>query len=202
MAHFPKPLERLIEAFLVLPGIGRRTAQRFAFSLLEGNHERARELASALEQLHQGLLVCARCGQYSERSPCALCADTTRTAAELCIVAESRDIFPLEQTGLFRGLYFVLGGLINPLEGLEPERLRLEALVARLREGGVSEVILALNPDVEGDTTALYLARRLKPFAVKLTRLARGLPTGAHLEYADEATLKSALLNRRAVNAG
>jgi len=199
MTRYPEPLRRLMDAFLILPGIGRRTAERFAFSLLEGIPERTQQLSDALLGLHQQLILCGRCGQYSEKNPCLMCADTARNHQELYVVAASRDIFPLEQTGLCRGYYYVLGRLLNPLEGLHPEHLRTASLLARLKEGQVHEVILALNPNVEGDATALYLAHLLNPLNLKITRLARGLPTGARLEYADEATLKSAFLNRDAV---
>lgn len=197
MTNYPAPLRRLIEAFLVLPGIGRRTAERFAFSLMQGAPSEASELATAINEIHRTLTTCEWCGQFSESARCNICSDSRRDQQLLCVVADSRDIVPMEQTGQYRGLYYVLGGLLDPIEGITPERLRFESLKTRLQQG-VTEVILALNATLDGDTTASYIAKILKP-TVRVTRLGRGLPTGSRLEYADEATLTSALSNRQEV---
>ena len=200
MALYPRALSRLISAFLVLPGIGRRTAERFAFAMLEGSAEAPKELAEALSQIRESVERCERCGQFSETSPCALCNDRQRDDTQLCVVADSRNISSIEQTGIYRGRYFVLGGTLNPLEGVHLEQLKVPELVSRVKSGSTKEVILALNANVEGDATALYLAKQLKNYHVKVTRLARGLPTGSRLEYADEATLSSAFSGRRDVS--
>jgi recombination protein RecR len=184
---------------MILPNIGRKTAERFAFSLLQNNPEASVELASAITELRQHILVCAECGQYSERTPCSICADSKRSQSELCVVADGRDIFSLEQTNLYQGRYFVLGGLINPTEGVGLNQLRIKQLQTKLQADGIGEIILALNTNMEGDATALYLSRLLKPLGIKITRLARGLPTGSRLEYADEVTLQNAFANRREV---
>ncbi|OGL87429.1 recombination protein RecR [Candidatus Uhrbacteria bacterium RIFCSPLOWO2_02_FULL_48_12] len=199
MPHYPEPLRRLIEAFMVLPGIGRKTAERFAFSLLQGKAEAASDLASAITELREHIMVCQECGQFSERALCSICSDGKRNKSELCVVADGRDIFPLEQTGLYHGRYFVLGGLINPIEGIHATQLRIKELQTKLKTNDVKELILALNANLEGDATGLYLIKLLKPLSLKITRLARGLPTGSRLEYADEATLQSAFANRREV---
>lgn len=199
MSRYPEPLRLAIDALMVLPGIGRRTAERFAFSLLQGKPEIIKSLAESLLNLRQHITTCEQCGQFSESKTCAICADNKRNRNELCVVAEGRDIFPIEQTKLYHGHYFVLGGLVNPIEGTPAERLRLKELSYRIKSNGISEIILALNNNLEGDTTALYLTKLLKPTKIIITRLARGLPTGARLEYADEATLESAFVNRKEV---
>lgn len=199
MPSYPEPISQLIEALLILPGIGRKTAERFAFSLLQQGTDATRRLATALDTLHRQVVPCGQCGQFSIATLCDVCADTTRDRSLLCVVAESRDITSLEHTGRFRGYYFVLGGLLNPLEGISPERLRFAALEERLRAGAVREVILALDANVEGDATALYLTKLVKPHGVAVSRLARGLGAGARLEYVDEATLATALAARQEV---
>lgn len=196
MKH-PEPIRRLIDAFLVLPGIGRRTAERFAYSLMQGRRDQAATLATAIGDLHRELTTCARCGQFSEISPCAICANPERDQTLLCIVADSRNIVPIEQTGEYKGLYFTLGGTLNPVEGMTAGTLRIQELQERLREGLVREIILAFNVDATGEATTLFLKKTLAPFNLRLTRPARGLPTGSQLEYADEVTLGSALANRR-----
>ena len=196
MASTPRALKRLTAAFLSLPGIGRRTAERFAYAMLEGRPETAAELASALQELHASVSTCDRCGQFSETSPCAICNDSQREQNLLCIVADSRTVTTLEQSGGYRGQYFVLGGLLNPIDGVTPAHLRTDTLVQRVGQD-IEEVILALNATIEGDATALYLTTLLKPSHVRMTRLARGLPTGSRLEYADDATLMSAIKNRQ-----
>lgn len=200
MKHSPA-IDKLIQTFLVLPGIGRRTAERFAFSLLEGDPRAADNLASALVDARAAVKTCTRCGQFSEESLCLICKDARREQDQLCIVADSRTIPVMEQTNAYQGLYFVLGGLINPTEGSGPERLRFTALKARLDQRSLSEIILALDPTTQGDATALYIRDILKSYpTIKLSRLGRGLPTGARLEYADELTLADALSGRKTID--
>ena len=182
-----------------LPGVGRRAAERFAYSLLQSEANNSTELAEAIVDLRRRLSACQQCGQFSELKLCAICADASRLKNELCVVAEGRDIMAIEQTKHFHGIYLVLGGLIDPIGNIHPENLRLQALRDIIKSNGVAEVVLALNADIRGDATVLYLARLLKPLGVKVTRLARGLPIGSRLEYADEATLDSALLNRKEI---
>lgn len=200
MSNSLSSLAELIEALLILPGIGRRTAERFAYAFLEGSPAHAKRLATALNDLHNHVIVCQRCGQFANSDPCDICKDPKRNQNELIIVASGRDIKSFEQMKLSQGLYFALGGLLNPIEGITPERLRLRALFERLKEGEVKEVIIALNPIIEGDTTALYLVSQLKQFPVRISRLARGLSTGSRLDYADEMTLRSAYSNREKVS--
>lgn len=195
----PEPIRRLIDAFLILPGIGRRTAERFAFSLMQGRKEAAGELAGAIVQLHASITTCNVCGQFSEQSPCNICGDKSRDPSMLVVVSDSRNIFPIEHTNQYRGFYFVLGGVLDPIEGVNPSQLRLPELMARLKQETVKEIILAFNVDVSGDATTLYLKQLLKDIPVKITKLARGLPTGSQLEYADEITLGSALTGRREI---
>ena len=186
--------------FRSLPGVGPKTALRFVFALLKEPREKAERLAQMLINLHAHVKSCTECGSYAMKSPCAICLDGKRDSQALCIVAESRDIATLETTGEFRGYYFVLGGLLSPLEGATPDTLRIQTLLDRLAgHPEVKEVIFAFNPDLRGESTVLYLAKQLAQFPVTLTTLARGLPLGADLEYADEVTLADALKGRRAV---
>lgn len=197
MRH-PEPIRRLIEAFLILPGIGRRTAERFAYALLQTNPTDSAELTAAIAALMTSMTLCQRCGQPSESQTCALCSDTTRDATVLCLVSDGRYIPLLEATGKYRGYYFSLGGHVNPLDGVDHARLRMQALVDRLKSNPTKELVLALSQDTNGDATALFVKRTLmeNEISIRITRLARGLSTGAQLEYADEATLSSALVGR------
>ncbi len=196
MKH-PEPIRRAIEAFLILPGIGRRTAERFAYALMQARPESVNELANAAKDLRSSITTCAICGQWSETTPCSICGDTRRDQSTLVIVSDSRNIIPIEQTSQYHGLYFVLGGLIDPIEGVNITNLRFDQLIARVSAGVVKEVILAFDVDVKGEATVLYTKRLLQSSPIKITRLARGLPTGSQLEYADEVTLASALAGRR-----
>jgi recombination protein RecR len=197
MAYYPQPVARLIDALQRLPGVGPKTAQRLTFFLLKRPAEEVGELADALAQLKARILHCSACFNVTEVDPCRICSDPARDARSLCIVEEPNDLLALERTGEFRGRYHVLLGALSPLDGIGPEDLKVRELLARLEQGGVEEVILATNPSVEGEATAIYLAKLLRPLGVRVTRIARGLPVGGDLEYADEVTLSKALEGRR-----
>ena len=199
-----EPVARLIEAFSRLPGIGPKTAQRLTFHLLRAPDTEARILAAALVDVRDKVVFCDRCFNISDAPLCPLCRDPGRDASRLCVVEEPLDVLALERTGEFRGLYHVLHGAISPIDGVGPERLKIRELLARAdeakRDGApLEEVILATNPTLEGEATAMYLAERLEGSVVLVTRIARGLPVGGDLEYADEVTLIRALQGRRAV---
>jgi recombination protein RecR len=193
----PKPVTRLIEAFAQLPGIGPKTASRLTFYLLRRPAEQAEALGEALRDLKQRIVFCSTCFNITEASPCAICQDEGRDRSIICVVEEPLDVLAIDRTGEYRGLYHVLHGAISPVEGIGPAELRIEELMARLKVQPVKEVLLATNPNLEGEATAMYLARILQPLGVRVTRLARGLPIGGDLEYADAVTLSRALEGRR-----
>jgi recombination protein RecR len=198
MSALPRPIHDAAAAFDGLPGVGPRAALRYAYWLAAQPKEAALSMARAFERLAVGLKKCEICGAWSDIEGCPICPDTRRDAALLCIVGTSQDIRVIEESGAFRGKYHVLGGLLDPIEGRTPETLNLTALYRRLEsDSTVKEIIIALDPDVSGDMTALYLIKQLARFPAKLTRLARGLQNGAQIEYADGATIADALLNRR-----
>jgi recombination protein RecR len=190
---------RLIEAFAKLPGIGPKTAQRLTFYLLRAPRDVSSELADALVQMKDSVIFCSSCFNITEFDPCAICADERRDRGLVCVVEEPLDVLALERTRGYRGLYHVLHGALSPIDGIGPDDLKIAPLLARVRGGAVHEVILATNPNVEGDTTAQYLNQVLRPLGVGVTRIARGLPVGGDLEYADEVTLAQAMENRRTV---
>jgi len=192
---------RLAEEFGRLPGIGRKTAERLTYHILKSSREDALRLATAIREVKEKVRACRECCNIAEEDLCAICADPRRDRSQLCVVEQPRDVLALEASGSYRGLYHVLMGHLNPLEGVEPEHLTIAALVERVRRGGVREVILATNPNLEGDATALFLTRELRPLGVRLTRLARGLPTGSSLEYASPNILADALSGRREIDA-
>ena len=194
-----QPVVRLIEAFAKLPGIGPKTAQRLTFYLLRVPREVASELAEALVQMKDSVIFCSSCFNITAHDPCEICADERRDRSLVCVVEEPLDVLALERTRGYRGLYHVLHGVLSPIEGVGPDDLKIAPLLARVQGGAVHEVILATNPNVEGDTTAQYLTHLMRPLGVSVTRIARGLPVGGDLEYADEVTLAQALENRRAV---
>jgi recombination protein RecR len=200
VAHYPEPVARLIEALQRLPGVGPKTAQRMTFFLLKRPIEEVRELADALVAVKERIVYCRTCFNVTDEDPCRVCADPARDGGMLCIVEEPNDLLAMERTGEFRGRYHVLLGALSPLDGVGPEDLKIRELLARLDAGGTTEVILATNPNVEGEATALYLAKLLRPLGVRITRLARGLPVGGDLEYADQVTLSKALEGRREVS--
>lgn len=206
---YPKSIQSLIDHFSKLPSVGPKTAERYVFYLLAQHPESLQAFAQAIAELKEKTTICRNCLAIAEADPCEICSDQKRDHAVLCLVADTRDLLALEATGQYRGAYFILGGTINTIEGVKPEQLNLKQLAARLKQNTVKEIILAFNPDLEGETTSLYLAKLLKPHkinphakfgvGIKITRLAKGLPMGADLEYADEITLTNALKYRNEV---
>lgn len=194
-----RALQRLLDELGRLPGIGPKSAQRIAYYLLEADADQARRLAQAILEVKQQVHFCPVCFSYATRETCDVCADASRDRTSVCVVSEPRDVSAIERTGSYHGLYHVLGGVISPMDKIGPEQLHVRELLARLASGEVSEVILATNPDVEGETTATYLARTIRPLGVRVSRLASGLPVGGDLEYADEVTLGRAIEERREV---
>jgi len=197
MPDYAEPLARLIHEFKRLPGIGQKSAQRVAFHLLRAPREDAERLAQAVLEVKDKLGLCGLCNNISDSERCPFCADTGRDPSVICVVEEPHNILPIETTRQFAGLYHVLHGAISPLRGIAPEHLRIKNLLERLGSGEVKEVILATNPTVEGETTAAYLSRLLKPLGVKVTRIGLGIPVGSDLEFADEVTMAKSLENRR-----
>lgn len=193
----PDPLNQLVAQLAKLPGIGEKTAQRLAFHILRAPPEYARDLSQAIQNLVTKVRLCSRCFALTEAELCSFCQDPRRDERILCVVEGVADLMAVERTREFRGRYHVLHGVLSPLEGVGPEQLRIKELLRRLGDGSVDEVIVATNPDVEGEATALYLTRLLKPMAIKVSRLAQGLPMGGDLEFADQATLAKALSARR-----
>ncbi len=196
-AAIPEPISRLIEAFAQLPGIGPKSASRLTFYLLRRPAEQAELLAAALVDLKKKTTFCRVCFNITVENPCRICQDQGRDRSIICVVEEPLDVLAIDRTGEYRGLYHVLHGAISPVEGIGPDELRINELVARLSNEPVQEVLLATNPNLEGEATAMYLARVLEPLGARLTRLARGLPVGGDLEYADAVTLGRALEGRR-----
>ena len=194
-----EPIARLIEEFGKLPGIGPKSAQRLTYHLLQAPAEKAEALANAITGIKQSLCFCTTCFNITDSSPCIICSNTERDNSKVCVVEESADILPLEKTKKYNGLYHVLHGVISPAESIGPEELKIEELLSRLRSGLITEVILATNPNTEGEATAMYLQRLIAPLNIRVTRLARGLPFGADLEYADDVTLSRALEGRQEI---
>ncbi|MDA1329619.1 MAG: recombination protein RecR [Chloroflexi bacterium] len=195
----PAPIQRLIDAFSRLPGVGPKTASRLTFYLLRAENDLAPELSQALAELRAGTAVCERCFNITVAGHqlCPICASDERQSALICVVEEPLDVIALERTGGYKGLYHVLGGALSPIEGIGPEDLKIAELVQRLQGGGVEEIIVATNPSMEGDATAMYLQQQIAPLGLRLTRLARGLPMGGDLEYADQNTLLRAIAGRQ-----
>jgi len=198
MVYTSQALEVLIGELGKLPGIGRKTAQRLALHLLRVDGEDANRLANAILEVKKKIRYCSVCWNITEKDPCSICADTNRDHTSICVVEDPSDVLALEKTNEFHGVFHVLGGALSPLEGIGPDQLKTKELLARLNRDS-TEVILAMNPDVEGEATTIYLANLLKPLGVKVTRIARGIPVGGDLEFADEATLVRALEGRMAV---
>ena len=194
-----RALQRLLDELGRLPGIGPKSAQRIAYYLLEADTEQARRLSDAIIDVKRQVHFCPICFSYATHDTCDICADSHRDQTAICVVSEPRDVAAIERTGAYRGLYHVLGGVISPMDKIGPEQLHVRELLGRLASGEVQEVILATNPDVEGETTATYLARTISPLGITVTRLASGLPVGGDLEYADEVTLGRAIEARRRV---
>jgi recombination protein RecR len=193
----PDPLNRLVAQLSKLPGIGEKTAQRLAFHILRAPDDYATDLVAALQEVKSKVRLCSRCFSLTEGQLCGFCIDSRRDDRLLCVVEGIADLMALEKTREFKGRYHVLHGVLSPLDGIGPEQLRIQELLVRLEDGKVEEVIVATNPDVEGEATALYLMKLLKPMGLRVTRLAQGLPMGGDLEFADQATLARALSGRR-----
>jgi recombination protein RecR len=200
MTIYTPAIERAIEALSSLPTIGRKSAQRLVFHLLRQPNDHVRQLAEALITLKEAVHFCSECYTFTEDDPCAICTSSHRDRELLCVVEQPSDVYAIERTGEYRGLYHVLHGALDPLRGVTAEQLKIEPLIERVRRGGISEVIFALNPTVEGEVTTHYLTKMLEPFNVRLTRIARGVPVGLDLEFADEATLSRALAGRSNVH--
>ncbi len=198
MAGFPPALDRLVQTLGRLPGIGRKSATRIALKLVSSSEAECRELADSIVDARSRTVRCSECGSFTEDDPCSICTDTRRDPSVICVVERASDVLALERTGRFRGRYHVLGGVLSPLDGIGPENLRIDSLLARVTSRQVTEVILALNPTAEGEATALYLARILGSRGVTVSKLASGLPVGGDLDLADELTLGTALEERRA----
>jgi recombination protein RecR len=192
-----KPISRLIEELNKLPGIGPKTAQRLAYHLLQAPPERSRDLADAIVSIKENLKLCSACLNITDSDPCGICSDESRDRTRICVVEEPIDIMPLERTRKFRGLYHVLHGVISPSDGIKPEDLHIKELLDRLSASPIAEVVLATNPNVEGEATSMYIQRLISPLGIRVTRLARGLPFGGDLEYADDVTLSRALEGRQ-----
>ena len=194
---FEPPVQRLIDELSRLPGVGQKSAQRLAFYILNADEADAMRLADAITEMRASVRLCARCFNVTAEVECTICQDLRRDTSSICVVERAQDIPVIERTQLFKGRYHVLGGAMSPIAGIGPDQLRMSELVARIDSEGVTEVIAATNPTVEGDTTAMYLAQLLKPLGVKVSRLASGLPVGGDLDYADEVTLGRALAGRQ-----
>ena len=195
--HFAKPIVRLIRELSRFPGIGEKTATRLAFQILKSSREEALSLANSIAAVKERIKLCSVCFHITDIDPCAICEDDDRARDVICVVEGPQDVVAIEKTGEYRGRYHLLHGVLSPIDGIGPDDLRIDNLVKRVVNDGIKEVIVATNPKVEGETTALYIARLLKPFEVKVTRLAQGLPMGGELEYFDEATVSKALEGRR-----
>lgn len=200
MQHYPKPLIQLIESLKTLPGIGTRSAERFAFHLLSRTEEEVEQVARSIAHCKKKIPLCQKCGTYTDQEDCLFCRDPNRNQSTLCIVAYPKDVFAIEQTQAFNGLYHVLGSLLSPMDGKGPETLQLPLLIARMGQFPIEEIIIAIDSTVEGDATALYLHQELNTTGVTLSRVAFGLPLGSAFEYVDPGTLASALHGRKHVH--
>ena len=199
MEYFPAPLEKLVEQFAKLPGIGGKSAQRLAFYVLGLSQSEAQEFAQAILDAKQNVTCCPICQNLTAGGVCSICASQKRDASIVCVVADPRDVIAIERAREFNGRYHVLHGVISPMNHIGPDDLQIKSLLDRVGQGEIKEVIMATNPDTEGEATAMYIARLLRPFGVKVTRLAYGSPVGGHLEFADDATLMRALEGRREI---
>ncbi len=197
MKQYPRPLSVLINELSKLPGIGSKTAQRLAFHILSLDDKEANQLAQAIITAKREMRYCSVCGNLTDTDPCRICCDTNRTKDIICVVESPRDVAAMERIREFKGMYHVLHGVISPLEGIGPEDINLKALIERLQATDVQELIIATNPNIEGEATAMYIARLIKPAGIKVSRIAHGIPVGGDLEYADEVTLLKSLEGRR-----
>ena len=194
--HYPAPISKLIDSFMKLPGIGPKTASRLAFHVLDMKEDYVVGFAKALVDVKRELTYCSVCGHITDTDPCYICEDKTRDQSMICVVEETKDVIAMEKMREYKGLYHVLHGAISPMEGVGPEDINVPSLLTRLRDEHIQELILATNPNIEGESTAMYIARLVKPIGIKVTRLAHGLPVGGDLEYADEVTLSKAITGR------
>lgn len=192
----PPAVTELVDELKKLPGVGQKTAERLSFFILRGPEERAFKLATAIKNVKEKIILCSSCHGITEKDPCDICQSPKRNQAQICVVEEPHDVYILENMGQYKGVYHVLMGVISPLDGIGPGELTIESLKEKVEKGGVQEVILATNPDMEGESTAAFIAKVLKPSAVKVTRIARGLPIGSDIEYADSVTLMKSLEGR------
>ncbi|MBQ1728889.1 MAG: recombination protein RecR [Oscillospiraceae bacterium] len=199
MSFFPASLEKLVEKFASLPGVGRKSAQRLAFHVLSLSDAEAQDFASAITEAKSKVHACRICQNLTDTEVCGICSSPNRDPSTVCVVADPKDVAAIERAREYKGTYHVLHGVISPLNRIGPDDIRIKELVDRVSEGGVEEIIMATNPDTEGETTAKYISRLLRPFGVKVTRLAYGIPMGASLEFADDATLMRALEGRREI---
>lgn len=197
--HYPEPISKLIDSFMKLPGIGPKTAARLAFFILTMKEDTVLDFAKALVDAKRKLTYCSVCGHITDRDPCYICEDEHRDKSTICVVQDPKDVIAMEKMKEYHGLYHVLHGAISPMDGIGPEDINLPGLLKRLQNDTVQEVILATNPNIEGEATAMYISRLLRPSGIKVTRIAHGLPVGGDLEYADEVTLSKALEGRRKI---
>ena len=197
MRQYPKPLARLIKEMSKLPGIGTKTAQRLSFYILSLEDKEAEQLASAILTAKKEMKYCSVCGNLTDEDPCAICSDKSRKADTICVVESPKDVMAMERIREYNGLYHVLHGVISPMEGIGPEDINLMSLLKRLQANDIKELIIATNPNIEGEATAMYIARLVKPSGIKVSRIAHGIPVGGDLEYADEVTLLKAMEGRR-----
>lgn len=196
MANYSPSIEKLIESFEKLPSIGHKTAQRLAFYMLDVSNEEAKEFTDAILNAKQNLKFCSKCFNISDTDPCNICADSRRDQSTICVVEDVRDVFAMERTHEYKGVYHILHGSISPMNGIGPDDIKIKELLARLMDGNIKELILATNPRVEGEATSMYISKLVKPMGIKVTRIARGIPIGGDLEYTDEVTLMKALEGR------
>ncbi len=199
MKNYAKPLEKLIKELGKLPGIGGKSAQRLAFHILSLDEKSVDELADSIREAKAKMRYCPVCGNLTDREPCEICADETRDRNTICVVESPKDVFAMERIREYKGLYHVLHGAISPIDGIGPDDINLKSLIVRLQQGDAKEVILATNPTIEGEATAMYIARLIKPAGIKATRIAHGIPVGGDLEYTDEVTLLKAVEGRREI---
>lgn len=198
--HYPEPIAKLIDSFTKLPGIGPKTAGRLAFHVLRMKEDDVIDFAKALVSVKRNLTYCSICCNITDTDPCRMCQDKTRDNSVICVVQDSKDLVAMERTKEFQGYYHVLQGAISPMEGIGPDQIKIAELLRRLSDERVQELILATNPNIEGEATAMYISRLVKPFGIRVTRIAHGLPVGGDLDYADEVTLSKALEGRRELN--
>ena len=197
MPKYSGPLDKLVEELSRLPGIGRKSAQRLAFFLMRQPVEKVERLTQAITEVKEKITYCSLCNNITEKDPCFICSDPQRDQTKICVVEDPNSLLTIEKTNEFRGLYHVLMGALSPLDGIGPEQLRIEGLLKRIKKGDIQEIILATSPNVQGEATAFYLAKLIKPLGIKVTRIALGVPVGSDLEYADEVTMAKALEGRR-----